>query len=83
MYLITDQRDGESNILLGDMVHSPLTIRQLSSGIEIFQIMPPVEGWSHQSLQNAVDGAMRMDPNAFEAGADAYLNGTFVGSTEC
>ena len=75
---ITDRRPGEPDILAG-IEHCTLEIRDLAghdlTGRVLLEVPAPQAGWTHESL-NAVQ------PPESKAGADAYLNGNWIGSTE-
>lgn len=74
---ITDIRTGEKDILT-PVKHKTLTITSLD-GADIDSFDSPKSGWSHDGL---VGIAEKLAPRAATTGADAYLGGIWVGSTE-
>ncbi|MBF4180793.1 hypothetical protein [Enterobacter wuhouensis] len=70
---ITDQRSGETNILDG-LELATLEVRDLA-GNTLLNVAAPQAGWTHESLSN-------VQPQAARDGADVYLNGNWIGSTE-
>ncbi|MBM3074434.1 hypothetical protein [Lelliottia sp. RWM.1] len=70
---ITDQRSGETNILDGLELAS-LEVRDLA-GNTLLNVDAPHGGWTHESLSS-------VQPHAATGGADVYLNGNWIGSTE-
>lgn len=70
---ITDQRPGETDILSG-MERDTLEIRSLEGAI-LLNVPAPRKGWTHQSLT-------AVQPDEAAEGAEAYLGGHWVGSTE-
>ncbi|HCA3195763.1 TPA: hypothetical protein MN540_005071 [Klebsiella pneumoniae] len=70
---ITDQRPGEPDILT-PVKHGRLVIRDLA-GDEIFARNAPETGWTHELL-------VEVQPSCCEGGANAYLNNSWIGSTE-
>ncbi|UGS48600.1 hypothetical protein JMT66_23265 (plasmid) [Kosakonia cowanii] len=70
---ITDQRPGEPDLIAGSE-HATLEIRSLEG--ELLQsVAAPRMGWTHASLS-------AVQPQEAEEGADAYLGGSWIGSTE-
>lgn len=74
--LVTDQRPGESDVL-STVKHQAFEIRSLA-GTVLATVKAPVSGWTHVQLQ-----AVAMEHEAITRdGADGYLGGQWVGSTE-
>lgn len=74
--LVTDQRPGESD-LLSTVKHQAFEIRSLT-GTVLVTVTAPVSGWQHEQLL-----AVAMEHEAITRdGADGYLGGQWVGSTE-
>ncbi|HCF0591764.1 hypothetical protein [Pseudomonas aeruginosa] len=76
LHLVTDQLDGEPNIL-SPVLHEAFEIRSLSGQV-IKSVQAPELGWTHEQLMAV---AMAHDEHTRE-GADGYLGGHWVGSTE-
>lgn len=76
LHLVTDQIDGEPNIL-SPVMHEAFEIRSLSGQV-IKTVPAPALGWTHEQLTAAV---LEHDEHTRE-GADGYLGGQWVGSTE-
>lgn len=74
--LITDRRAGEPD-LLADILHGRLELKALN-GSTIMEVDSPVDGWTHEKLTETVGEV----DNLLQSGADAYLNGYWIGSTE-
>ncbi|EPN9162967.1 hypothetical protein ACT4EA_004163 [Escherichia coli] len=70
---ITDQLPGEPDILT-PLKHGQLVIRSLA-GDEIFTRNAPETGWTHELL-------VEVQPSCCEDAANAYLNDSWIGSTE-
>lgn len=70
---ITDQRPGEPDILTGIKL-GVLEIRCLA-GTVLLKIEAPAQGWTHASLS-------AIQPVEAKEGADAWLSGQWIGSTE-
>ncbi len=70
---VTDRKEGEPCLLSG-LEREPLSVRD-SEGVEIARIEPGQTGWTHDTLTAHAQ---------FEAEGplDAYLGGSWVGSTE-
>lgn len=73
IHYITDQKPGETDVL-SDLRFSKLIIRSLE-GEELFSQDAPETGWTHDLL-------CMIQPDSIGYGADAYLNGSWIGSTE-
>ncbi len=74
--LVTDQRPGESD-LLSTVKDKAFEIRSLS-GTLLVTVTAPGSGWTHEQLM-----AVAMEHEALTRdGADGYLGGQWVGSTE-
>ncbi|WP_394522020.1 hypothetical protein C1N60_23320 (plasmid) [Pantoea sp. SGAir0184] len=71
---ITDVKPGEPDILKAHL-QSTLVIKTLDSATEIFSQVAPESGWTHAILSN-------IQPQNLFYGADAYLDGCWIGSTE-
>ncbi|MCG7783394.1 hypothetical protein [Lelliottia amnigena] len=70
---ITDQRPGENPVLDG-LELATLEVRDLA-GNTLLKVPAPHAGWTHESLS-------AVQPQAATEGADVYLNGNWIGSTE-
>lgn len=70
---IVDVRPGETDIL-GPVRHGILFIKYLDGAPLLIQ-WPPEEGWTFKTLD-------KVQPAGVEFGADAFVNGVWVGSTE-
>jgi hypothetical protein len=70
---ITDQRAGEPDILTA-IKSGELEIRCLA-GTVLLKIEAPEQGWTHASL-------CAVQPVEAKEGADAWLSGQWIGSTE-
>lgn len=70
---ITDQRPREPDLLVGSE-HAALDIRDLNGQL-LLNVSAPLTGWTHASLSE-------IQPPEAEEGADAYLGGNWIGSTE-
>ena len=77
IYLVTDRRPGEPEIPTFAF-RQPLRITALD-GAPIANIQPPIDGWTHERLQQHVERLAQ----ATRAGADAWLGDRWIGSTEC
>ena len=73
---VTDQRAGEPD-LLTPVMHAAFEIRSLSGNV-LKTIPAPASGWTHAHL---VAVAVEHDATPRD-GADGYLGGEWVGSTE-
>lgn len=74
--LVTDQRPGEPDIL-SSVMHAVFEIRSL--GGEILKVVDaPSTGWTYELLMSV---AVQQEAIT-SVGADAYLGGQWVGSTE-
>lgn len=74
--LITDRRAGEPD-LLATILHGKLELKALN-GSKIMEVDAPVDGWTHEMLSATVKAV----DNLLQYGADAYLDGDWIGSTE-
>ncbi len=74
--LLTDQRSGEPD-LLSPVKHLAFEIRSLAGNV-LATVTAPVSGWTHEQLQAVVVEQEAITSN----GADGYLGGQWVGSTE-
>lgn len=81
---ITDRqtrRDGSLEpCLLADRREAPLLIRTLE-GEKIAEILPSAP-WTHERLTELAPYLMAMYADQLKQGADAYIGGLWVGSTE-
>jgi hypothetical protein len=74
--LVTDQLPGESD-LLATVKHRAFEIRSLAGNV-LATVTAPVTGWTHEQLQ-----AVAMQHEAITRdGADGYLGGEWIGSSE-
>ncbi|VVP30591.1 hypothetical protein [Pseudomonas fluorescens] len=74
--LVTDQRPGEPPILRSVM-HALFEIRSLDGEV-LKAVSAPSTGWTHESLQ-----AVAVEHEEITRfGADGYLGGQWMGSTE-
>lgn len=74
--LVTDQRPGEPD-LLATVKHLAFEIRSLAGNV-LATVTAPVTGWTHEQLQ-----AVAMQHEAITRdGADGYLGGEWIGSSE-
>lgn len=76
MGYITYQCLGETDILTGNAFSDP-EIRD-SEGRLLLKVPAPEAGWTHESLNLVQPQEVQEGKDAF----DAYLNGTWIGSTE-
>ncbi|CAD0266031.1 conserved hypothetical protein [Pseudomonas veronii] len=74
--LVTDQREGEPDILTPGLDQA-FEIRSLE-GAAIVVVDPPAKGWTHDQLMSV---SMQHE-EAMRHGADAFLGGVWIGSTE-
>lgn len=74
--LVTDRRPGEPD-LLASAEHAAFEIRSLAGDV-LKSIAAPVRGWTHEQLMAV---ALEHEPITLD-GADGYLGGQWVGSTE-
>jgi len=74
--LVTDQRPGEPD-LLTSLKHAPFEIRSLAGDV-LTKVPAPVYGWTHEQLLVV---SAEHEKNTRD-GADAFLDGQWVGSTE-
>lgn len=70
---ITDQRPGETDVLTG-FEQGTLEVCDLA-GNTLLTVAAPKAGWTHESLS-------AVQPEDAFYGAEAYLNGNWIGSTE-
>ncbi|WP_432780615.1 hypothetical protein QZH44_30390 (plasmid) [Pseudomonas corrugata] len=76
LHLVTDQLAGEPDILSAIM-HSVFEMRTLA-GVVLETVPPPTSGWKHEHLV-----AVALEHESITRdGADGYLGGQWVGSTE-
>lgn len=76
IHLVTDVRPGEPDILTS-VRHEPLLVTA-DNGRVVHTAPAPTGVWTHETLAAATSS-----PRITEAGpADAYLGGTWIGSTE-
>ncbi len=76
LHLVTDQKPGEPDIL-SPIKHEALEIRSLSG--QVLRTEPaPAAGWTHEMLVSVAT----VNEELTREGADAYLGGQWVGSTE-
>jgi len=73
IYMVTDQRLGEPDLLVGN-TDSTLIIKDLN-GSTLLEVQAPDGGWSHPRLQ-----AWAGDNPIFEG--DAFLGDLWIGGTE-
>lgn len=74
--LVTDHQGSEPDIL-SPLVHEAFEIRTLAGEVLKTFLAPP-SGWTHESLQ-----ALAVEHESItHDGADGYLGGEWVGSTE-
>ena len=76
IHLVTDVRPGEPDILT-PVRHDPLRVTA-EDGQLVHAAPAPPGGWTHDTLA----AATRSPGIADAAPADAYLGGTWIGSTE-
>lgn len=77
VYIVTDQRPGEPDILT-PAKHYPLVLSV--NGKSVASCPAPANGWEHETLQATVD---ELCVYLSAAGVtDAYLGGEWVGSSE-
>lgn len=79
IYLITDQWPGEPDILT-PIRNEVLYIRDLDGEL-LSQVHPSNKSWTHEALVEVIENLS--EHRVCEHGADAYLGGYWVGSTEC
>ncbi len=76
LHLVTNQQAGEPE-LLGEVMHASLELRSLAGKI-LKTVDAPFSGWTHEQLE-----AVAVEHEAITRdGADGYLGGQWVGSTE-
>lgn len=76
LHLVTDQKPGEPDILSAVM-HQTFEIRSLSG--QLLTALPaPATGWTHEQLLAAVSELEELTLD----GANGYLGGQWIGSTE-
>lgn len=73
---VTDTKEGETD-LLGDTRKQPLVVLALDGSL-ITEIGPPLNGWTHEALENQANILSQKT----RQGAEAFLGNTWVGSTE-
>ena len=74
--LVTDQNAGESDILSAVM-HGAFEIRSLSG--QVLKTVPaPAPGWTHEQLMVVAE----KHEEIMHEGADGYLDGQWIGSSE-
>ena len=73
---MTDVRPGEPDILT-PVRHERLLVTD-EDGQIVHAALAPAEGWTHETLAAATKSPTIADA----AAADAYLGGTWIGSTE-
>ena len=74
--LVTDRRAGEPD-LLSQAMSSTFEIRSLAGQV-LTTVVAPSSGWTHEQLM-----AVAVDHEAITRdGADGYLGGEWIGSTE-
>ena len=74
---VTDIRSHREADILRHLSAEPLVVRSLEGDV-ITEIDAPAAGWTHEGL---VAEAVRLEGRTTE-GAEAYLGGVWVGSTE-
>ncbi|KIC80947.1 hypothetical protein [Pseudomonas sp. C5pp] len=74
--LITDQREGEPD-LLTSVKHANFEVRSLA-GVVLKTITAPEGGWTHEQLVAVAVANEQITRD----GADGYLGGQWIGSTE-
>ena len=79
MLIARPVRAGETDLLLGNE-REPLFLRDLAGQVTL-RIDPPT-AWTHESLTAAVESEVAKEFAAEHFGADAYLGGLWVGSSE-
>lgn len=76
LYLVTEQREGEPPILHA-VKHEPFQISSLD-GVILKVFDAPASGWTHEKLVTVADSHADITSD----GADGYVGGIWVGSTE-
>ena len=76
LILVTDKRPGEPD-LLAPVKHAAFEVRSLAGNV-LKTVAAPVAGWTHEQL---VAVTVEYEPFT-RAGADGYLGGQWIGSTE-
>ncbi|WP_095158327.1 hypothetical protein [Pseudomonas sp. Irchel 3E13] len=74
--LVTDHQGDEPDIL-SPLVHGDFEIRTLAGQV-LKTFLAPASGWTHESLQALADEHESITHD----GADGYLGGKWMGSTE-
>lgn len=74
--LVTDQRPGEPD-LLSALKHAVFEIRSLAGDV-LKAIAAPAAGWTHQQLM----AVAHEHESVTRDGADGYLGGEWIGSSE-
>jgi hypothetical protein len=76
LHLVTDQRPGEPDIL-GSVKHEAFEVRSLDGNV-LATVGAPASGWTHAELVTVAAEHTDLTHD----GADGYLGGVWVGSTE-
>ncbi|HDS0958707.1 TPA: hypothetical protein QDZ28_002395 [Pseudomonas putida] len=76
LHLVTEQEAGEPDIL-SVVMHSAFEIRSLAGDV-LVTVPAPESGWTHAQLVATAVEHEAVTPD----GADGYLGGQWVGSTE-
>lgn len=74
--LVTDRREGESDVL-SPVMHAAFEIRSLAGEV-LKTVAAPSLGWTHAQLSAVAAESASITRD----GADCYLGGEWVGSTE-